>query len=112
MGRMGNKVDPRCKAIYDQYKTCYDEWKKNSDWRSYYHEGRNEDCNELLQEFQICSKEQIARMTGYVPSGELMKIRDQVKERQKQEQEQKLEKNNTTADVSNSDDQNDDSAGK
>ena len=82
---MGNKIDPRCKEIYDQYYTCYQDWKKQTEWRQYFHEGHSEECNELLQEFQYCSKEQIARMTGYVPAKELMEIRDEIKERQKKE---------------------------
>eukprot|EP01084_Bolivina_argentea_P221406 375018_1 len=90
---MGNKVDPRCQEIYDQYKTCYDTWKKDTDWRQYHHEGESEECNEMLQAFKYCTKEQVARMTGYVPAKELMKIRDEVKEKQEQE---KLEQNNTS----------------
>ena len=91
---MGNKIDPRCKGIYDEYHECWSEWKKETDWRQYYHEGGNEECNELLREFQFCSKEQIARITGYVPAEELMQIREEVKQRQEQEQSQHTDTKN------------------
>ena len=90
---MGNKIDPRCKEIYAQYETCWKDWKKKTDWRHYYHEGQPTECNELLQEFKYCTSEQISRMTGYVPSKELMEIRDEVKERQKKEGEQQKQQN-------------------
>mmetsp|Transcript_49413 Transcript_49413/g.82240 ORF Transcript_49413/g.82240 Transcript_49413/m.82240 type:complete len:106 (+) Transcript_49413:24-341(+) len=85
---MGNKLDPRCQSIYDEYQKCYQEWQTNTEWRQYYHEGNSNECNELLNEFQYCAKEQISRMTGYVPDGELMKIREQVKKRKAAEQQQ------------------------
>ena len=86
---MGNKIDPRCKNIYNEYLECYNEWKKQTDWRQYYHEGHNEECNELLMEFHYCSKEQMARITGYVPADELMKMRDEVKIKQQNEKNAK-----------------------
>ena len=75
---MGNKIDPRCQTIYAEYEKCWNEWKKNTNWREYYHEGQSEECNELLTAFHYCGKEQISKMTGYVPPAELMKMRDEV----------------------------------
>ena len=94
---MGNKIDPRCKNMYDEYVKCYNEWKNEVDWRTYHHEGHSEECNELLTEFHYCSKEQIARITGYIPPDELMKMREEIKTKQK-EKETKNDK------ITNSDD--------
>mmetsp|Transcript_19039 Transcript_19039/g.30227 ORF Transcript_19039/g.30227 Transcript_19039/m.30227 type:complete len:106 (+) Transcript_19039:19-336(+) len=98
---MGNKLDPRCKSIYEEYYNCYVEWKKNTDWREYYHEGQSEECQEILTEFQYCGKEQISRMTGYVPAAELMQIRDEIKERQEKEKLQQQPQEQSVASSTN-----------
>ena len=86
---MGNGgIDPKCKAIFDRYQDCYKDWKDNTDWRQWRHEGTNEACNELLNEFQFCCKEQVSYITNIEPI-EITKIKKEV------ELEQKLSNSST-----------------
>lgn len=75
---MGNKIDPKCKEIYDEYKKCFEDWKKETDMKQWYHEGDSQECKAILDDFHFCCKEQMSRMTNAKVPDKVLQARESV----------------------------------
>ena len=81
---MGNKIDPKCKEIYAEYKKCFEDWRNETDMRQWYHEGDSEECQKILDDFHFCCKEQMSRVTNAKLPDKIAEARESVLNEKKQ----------------------------